>query len=488
MKNTLLMSALLAVSAAQLTHAQTTTNLTEVVQQAVLSNPEIRAQFHDFQSALEGQKVRRGALLPEVNASAWVGQEWRGSGSGPNAGSSNWSRHGYSLQLRQLLFDGFSTWNDVKQLGFEKLAEYFDLLATVDKVASEAAMAYLDVQRYREQVKLAEDNYRVHQRTLGQLNERSASGVGKGVDRTQAQGRLSLAQSNLMAANGNLNDVTERFRRIVGLMPADTLLPVGDVSKSIVRGQKNFSTSMRNNPGLLSKQALFQAADAGVDSARGKFSPTAELRAATGKDRGKPDDIYRDAHSSNVELVVSMNLYRGGSDRARVRQTVAQTYAARDVRDYTCRNLQQDLSVAWNNMARLNEQIPFLRQHQRSTSSVRHAYSQQFQIGERSLLDLLDTENELFDARRTLVDAEYNLKQVQMNWLTLSHELLPALKVAQPYEEKPSEFRELDLPSEAIDVCAQPLPDTTNLKPVRVQYRDNMQPPIIMQTEPITQN
>ena len=91
--------------------------LAQAVESAVLHNPEISAQFHNFQSSTEGQKVGRGRLLPEVNLQGWTGREWRGSGD--NQDATDWTRNGYSLSLRQLLFDGFSTVNDVRQLGFE---------------------------------------------------------------------------------------------------------------------------------------------------------------------------------------------------------------------------------------------------------------------------------------------------------------------------------------------------------------------------------
>lgn len=457
--------------------AQPVLTLEQTVEKTVLSNPEIRARFQDFQSTLEGQKIARGGLLPEVNLQGWTGQEWRGSYEG--ASSKNWSRSGYSLQLRQLLFDGFTTTNNVKQLGFEKLSGYYELLASVDSLAAEAVSAYLDVQRYREMEKLAQDNYRLHDETLARIRERQESGVGRGVDLEQANGRVALAQTNLMTEANNLNDVNQRYRRIVGEMPPAMLADAPDVTSFLPNDAKDFVPSLRSSPAILSKQALVQAAEAGVSSSRGAFSPTLELRAATGKDRDEPGTPYRDAHSSNVQLMLSYNLFRGGADSARVRQTKAQSYAARDVRDYTCRNVQQDLSVAWNNVVKLREQLPFLREHEMTTAKVRVAYMQQFQIGDRSLLDLLDTENELFDSRRALVNAIYDLKKAEYQWLALSHKILPAVAVSQPYQEAPSEASGLDFPEESLAACMTPAPDTSNLRPIRMEYRDGMQPPVI---------
>ena len=452
-------------------------SLQETVEKTVLTHPEVRARFHDFQSSLEGQAVTRGGLRPEIGVQGWSGREWRGSASEHDA--ANWSRNGYSLELRQLLFDGFSTLNTVKQEGFEKLAGYYELLATVDNLAAEAAFAHLDVLRYRKMEQLARDNYSVHETILGQLRERQESGVGRGVDLEQANGRLALAQTNLMTEAGNLNDVSQRYRRLVGEPPAPTMLDAPALESFLPEDPDDFLPSVSRNPSVLAKQALAQAARAGVAAARGRHSPTLQLKASTGKDRAQPGTPYRDAQSSNVQLVLSYNLYRGGADQARIRQTKAQTYAAGDVRDYTCRNVQQELSVAWNNIMKLRQQIPFLREHELATSKVRTAYSQQFQIGERSLLDLLDTENELFDSRRALVNAEHDLRKEELRWLSMSHRILGALSLAQPYSDQPDEARHLLFPDEALKACVTEAPDTRNLTPVAVQYRDNLEPPLI---------
>src|SRR5690606_17680644 len=228
-----------------------------------------------------------------------------------------------------------------------------------------------------------------------------------------------------------LNDVVQRYRRIVGNPPPEKLLEAADLSGNLPENPANFVDSIRANPAVLSKQALYQASEYGVQAAKGHHLPTLELRASTGRDTSLPGDQYRNIQSSSVQVVMSYNLYRGGSDQARIRQTKAQSYAARDVRDYTCRNLQQDLSVAWNRVSVLRQQLPFLREHEVATSKVRVAYQQQFHIGERSLLDVLNTENELFDARRALSNANYDLKIAEYRWLALSHQILSALGLAQ---------------------------------------------------------
>ena len=83
---------------------------------------------------------------------------------------------------------------------------------------------------------------------------------------------------------------------------------------------------------------------------------------------------------------------------------------------------------------------------------------------------MLDTENELFDARRALLNAEYDLKKAEYYWLTLSSQVLQTLGLAQPYNDnQPEEQQNLVLPDDPVMACSDVLPDTSNLTPVALQ-------------------
>jgi len=475
---------ILALSTAFDTHTaqaqNAATTLNQVVEQSIMTHPEIQARYHDFRSALEGQNVVRGNFRPQINAQAWMGREFRNNT--PSTPSRDWHRPGWTLELRQMIYDGSRTRNNVKQAGFEKLARYYELMATIDRTAQETVRAYLDVLRYREMAELARQNHALHTRTLAQIRQRIESGVGRRVDLEQAIGRVALAQSNWLTETSNLLDVEQRYRRLTGQMPVETMQPVAPAVEHLPQDPKDFIPSLRANPEFLSKQALIQAARAGVDSARGNFSPTLEFRASTGRDRAQAEQS-RHTQSSTVQLVASYNLFRGGADSARLRQTAAQRYAARDVRDYTCRNVLQELSISWNNQARLNEQIPFLREHLLATQKVRDGYQQQFQIGQRSLMDLLDTESELFEAQRALANAQFDQLESQYRWLSLSNRLLPTLQLAQPHEEMPEEIDGLESDEDLLVLCDSSVSDTRQLTPLDAHYAPNQpltQPPLLV--------
>jgi adhesin transport system outer membrane protein len=444
-------------------------NLPDAIKKAISAHPEVQARYHDFVSSLEDKNIAQADWRPQVDAQAWAGHEWRSNV--PASPSFDWNRPGWSLTLSQLLYDGGVTSNLIRNYGFKKLSKFYDLRATSEALANDTAIAYLDVQRYRQTHALAENNYQVHKASLEQIRQRQQSGVGRGVDLEQANARLALAQVNLMTETGNLNDVSQRYRRLVGEYPAATLDPAPEIEASAMpQGTtQNFEQALRANTSVLSKQALVQAAEAVQESAKGNYAPKLQLRVGTGRDRdmltaaGPATNIQ----SSSIQLLLTFNLYRGGADDARSRQTAAQNYAAQDVRDYTCRNVQQNLAVAWDNIVRLRQQLPFLREHALATSKVHAAYIQQFQIGQRTLLDLLDTQNELFQARIAQVNAETDLKKYEYQWLANAGQVLQALHLTPPHaDSQPEEQADLVLPDDALRACESAVPDTRNLAPV----------------------
>jgi hypothetical protein len=126
----------------------------------------------------------------------------------------------------------------------------------------------------------------------------------------------------------------------------------------------------------------------------------------------------------------------GGSDDARMRQAAEGLNQAKDLREKACRDLRQTLSIAYNDSQRLKEQLGYLDQHQLSIAKAREAYRRQFDIGQRTLLDLLDTENEYFQARRAYVNAVYDQRIAEARTLAGIGRLMPALEVAR--EDLPS--------------------------------------------------
>lgn len=399
---------LAAVGAA---HAQTPSpsppplTLKEAAQKAVLNNPEVLARWHTLRASDFERDVGAGALLPRVDLLAGAGAERRSDATT----RSRYDRTSSSLTITQLLYDGFATRNEIRRLDHARLVRLFEFFDTSESVALEVVRAYYDVLRYRQLVQLAEDNFVQHRSVFDQTDRRVKAKVARAVDLEQISARLALAEANLLTETSNLHDTTARFQRLVGQVPSAEM-PLPEQLK--VNIPADAATAVRQaqqrNGALRASIENVRASDAALASRSGAFQPRFDLRLR--RDKGSNLSGVPGSSEVNVaEVVMSWNLFNGMSDRARERQFAEQLNVAKDLRDKTCRDIRQTLLIAYNDVRKLNEQLGYLNQNKVSVEKARNAYRQQFDIGQRTLLDLLDTENELYQAKRAEANAEQDL-------------------------------------------------------------------------------
>ena len=386
-------------------HAQGIDALRSVAQKAITTNPELTARMNALRAASDAVDVARGAYLPRVDLDARVGLE----SDRINNVSGTLHHHGAALSLNQTIWDGLITKNDVKRAGHEKLSRSFELQDITEQIALEAVRAYYDVLRFRKLVGLAEDNYVQHKYVHTQILSRVRAGVGRGVDLEQAGARLALAESNLTTELANLHDVSVRYRRIVGEAPAAGMpLPAPLVSGLPATAQAATLAAIQNNPAISAAIENLRASRAVASAREGAFQPKVEARVRSGVGHNF-DAVDGQKRDTTAQLVLNWNLYNGGADTARIKEQANLVNQAADLRDRACRDARQVAAIAFNDTKKLEEQIILLDRNTLAIEKARDAYRQQFDIGQRSLLDLLNSENELYTARRSYANAEYDL-------------------------------------------------------------------------------
>jgi adhesin transport system outer membrane protein len=437
--------------------------LKQVAQRAVLNSPEVTAKWHAYRAADEEIGVARGGYFPRVDLTAGTGRE---SLRQPSAADRDYTRSGVMLSLNQMLFDGFATRNEVRRLDKARIVRYYELLDASETTALEAGRAYLDVLRYRHLVDLAKDNYVQHKATYDQIERRTQSGVGRRVDFEQAGSRLALAEINLITESANLHDVSARYQRLVGQHPADAIAPPAELNSAIpAQAKVALDTLHRKNPALLAATENIEAAQYEINNRRGAYSPKLDFRARTDNTRNYLGDTG-DRHHNVAELVVSWNLFNGGSDRAREKQTIEKKNLAFDLREKACRDTRQTLLIAYNDVQRLKEQTTFNARQVTLLEKTRDAYRDQFNVGQRTLLDLLDTENELLAARRANINADTDLTLAYLRTYAGMGTLLEQLGLQRLDAATPdnSELADVD-PSQLCpnDPVALGLPDRNEL-------------------------
>ncbi|WP_137820811.1 TolC family outer membrane protein [Pseudomonas sp. D(2018)] len=425
-------SILLAMAATQI-QAMT---LTDAIQSTLDKHPELLASAQNRLVADEEAKVAKGGYLPTVDLITGVGREQSDSPSTRALGDHNKETLNFrdaELRLRQMLFDGFNTPNEVDRTKAVVNSRAYFTLGTAESLALRTVEVYLDVLKRREMVALAKNNLMAHERIHDQIGLRSERGVGSTADLDQAEARLALAKNNLYTEEVNLADAEANFYSAVGV-PADELVTPatikGEMPADLVAARQGV---METNPLLKSAQSDVQAAESQYESAKAPFYPRVDAELATTAD----DNVQGDEGHYNTwraGVVMNYNLFNGMRDKARLQAAAHQINQSMDIRNNALRVLNENLALAWNAMENARKQTPEARAYADYTARVREAYQQQFGLGQRTLLDLLDSENELFTANRRYVEVRYTEEFSMYRVISAMGDLLRRQKVVVPAE------------------------------------------------------
>ena len=396
----------------------TGSDLGDVIRDTLSTNPDVAEARDRWLARREEVRAAEGGFLPSLDLNAGIGYEYTDSPSTRvrDDDSNELTRTELGLAARQMLFDGWGTRSEVSRQRARADSAAAQLLSVGESTAMKAARAYVDLQRYRDLRQISKENLDIHIRIQDQIHLRSEAGVGRRADYEQVKSRVALAEVNLVAADVNLLDAHTTFQRVVGrppkmvYVPAET--PPGVFPESL---QQALQVAQTNNPVLLTAAADIAAARAQHDAAKQYDYPRFDLE-LNGNMNDDIDGTEGEVDDMSAMLRMRFNLYRGGTDAARKRATAHNINEAKDIRDRSVRQLDETIRLAWAAYAATAAQMPLFERQVVAATATRDAYAKQFNIGQRTLLDVLNSENEVLQGRESLVEtrAEHLLAQYRV--------------------------------------------------------------------------
>jgi adhesin transport system outer membrane protein len=382
----------------------------DAIKQTLRTNPDVQIDVAKRMSTGEAVDQARSGYYPKIDLAVGRGVQRPHSATTDTTygGAVNQNRYDRTLTISQMLFDGMGTQSEVERNQARTDSAAFKLAYTSEQIALKAIEAYLEVLRQQEIILLTKDNLEAHLRTADQIRLRASSGVGRKSDLDQIEARVALANSNLTAAEANLVVAKVNYKLIVGDLPGELDKPKPpDIEALPGTMEDAVKTAIEASPIIRSAQADLDAADAQYRSAKSFLYPRFDLELGlqkndlvTGSDSLRDDNKY-------AMLRMRINLFKGGSDMARLRETIYLASEAKEVLERARRQLEQSVRLSWNAFKSARDRLPDLQKHADSSLLSRDAYNKQFSLGQRTLLDLLDTENEAFTSSSNFINGQY---------------------------------------------------------------------------------
>jgi adhesin transport system outer membrane protein len=257
--------------------------------------------------------------------------------------------------------------------------------------------------------------------------------------------RLNAAKASVLEAQARNRDAVSLFIAVVGTRPPKRLEPVTPLARSLPNSVDAAVAQAQNgSPAIIARMFDAAAASSAINVAKSDFFPsvTAELSA----------DYYNDMDRSTGRridmtgmIVVRQNLYRGGIDSARVREAHARAKESQATADLMRRTVEREVRLSWTAMTIARARAEVITRQLEQNRTVIRAYTEQFELGQRTLIDLLDVQNELFNNETSAVTESFVSNFNSFRVLASMGRLVPSLGL--DYNE---EARRMPVPSSAI--------------------------------------
>ena len=403
--------------------------LQDAVHHVIQTSPEIRAIAYNRLARDQEVIQARAGFLPSIDASFSIGYEKETEPSSDDT----WPDQ-YVLGLRQNVFRGFGTLNEVKRQKARVKSSAYLLQGNSESSALSVSRVYLNVLRQLEIHELAKENLTIHERIHDQIKLRSESGLDRKADLDQVEGRLALAQSNMVVTEANVVDAETDYLKVVGLFPEDLVKPQpvdSALPDSLAEAQQ---LAIKEQPILKSADADLEAREAQHVVAKSSFSPTLDIAV----DQKWDNDVDEPGYVEELQAIamVRFNIFNGFSDKARAAETLELINEAREIRHNTYRQTVEFTRLAWVSHKASIDQIKYLENYVESISGTASAFQKQWNIGRRTMFDVLDIEAEVINAKRDLVNARYDKIISQYRILTGMGKLVHTLGLEWPAESQ----------------------------------------------------
>ncbi len=422
-------------------------SINDALRESAKSHPGIGEAAANRRATESELRQTQSTLLPQVRVDAYWGREKFDqsatvvSGSAlpiPTLGTGLWRDGNYqSLVVRQLIFDGFASIHDIWRQSARVNAAAFRVRERTELLALDGAEAYIDVVRYLRLVGLSDQNVATHEKIFANVNSRFAGGRAGEGDLEQARERVENAKAQRDDFRKLLEDARAKYRKVVGLEPFNLRFP-GPLAGMPSSRDESLAVAIRFNPTILAAQADADAAKHAFRVTDGAFVPTIALEGrATRFDNTYPyiQGVTHEDYSGRV--VMSWDIFRGGQDVWKRSEAAERSVQATMAHARLQRDALESIDKAWGARTITRTRIADLVRQLEAGRKTIAAYNKEYELGQRSLIDLLNAQNQYFNTSVSLTSARGVVVFADYQLLAAMGTLLEYLKAPPPVDAAP---------------------------------------------------
>lgn len=400
-------------------------SLNQALVESYLGNPDLKAARDQLRSTEEQVPQALSRYRPTVSLQgSYTRTDGQGGLPRADVGRGNGGRTASftnlttstDLVVNQNLYEGGGTVASVAQAENEVRAQRASLAASEQTTLFNATQAYVNAWVARATLDESLQNEVRLRRQLQATQDRFQVGEVARTDVAQAEASLAGAHADVEAAKSNVASADATYRQVVGRQPGKLEQP-----RKLLRLPGSIEESYalaRANPQIIQATYQLAAAKDNIDVQFSNLLPTLDLQASVSREQEPTGSSFRWSKSSAIGVTLTIPLYQGGAEYSRVRQAKQNMRQTRNQLESVHRSVEQSVAANWDNLAAQTAQIDSFRAQVRANEIALEGVQQEALVGTRTVLDVLDAEQALFNSRVQLIRAQgqevlasYELKQ-----------------------------------------------------------------------------
>lgn len=387
-------------------------SLNQAVSESLQTHPIVQERLSNFRATQQDLKIATAEYYPTLDARAVAGYNHAGElYDHVRSPDPEYTNYESSLTLTQNLFNGFGTRHKVDYQEARVLAAAYNYMEKANDVAFRTVGAYLNVLRAKELLETARENVEINRDLFTKVKTLFEGGLTTKSEMNKINASLSLAKSNLTVQENNFKDTFASLRRLSGheVDPESLEKPV---LKTVMPEsfERAAMIAIDNNPSILVGRYNTKGAQALMYENKKGFYPKLDLEVnqffndANQDNNGfdQPDDRFR------ARLVMNYNLYRGGADSATEQKNISKIHQETQTMLESKREALEGIEFSWNAYEFIQKQLVDLHEYRKFAETTLELYKDEFDMGRRSMLDLLAAQNDVIGSRQQIINAEYD--------------------------------------------------------------------------------
>jgi len=381
--------------------------LKSTVDEVIQTHPLVQERLRNYRATRQDMGIADSGYMPTLDIVGGVG--WKTQGHiNSDITEADFDTYNSAIILKQNIFNGFDTLYSVAYEKARVVSAAYDYIEKTDDVTLQTTKAYLDLLRANELYNTSKENVVNNELIYAKVYELYVSGVAARSELDKIQSSLALSRSNLTAKRNNLVDARFDFHRMLGRnVSVEALVRpnfTARLPKTLVRA---LQFSLEHNPSLMVSRFNIKSAQKRYKQARANYYPTVDFEASQNYSNNwqtstSPDDRFE------VMVIAKYNLYNGGHDSSLKQKNISLVNQEIEKQRELKRELIHSLGVSWSAYEITKVQLDDLYKFQSFSYSTLDLYQEEYELGQRSLLDLLAAQNDFFNAQGQIINVEYD--------------------------------------------------------------------------------